>query len=427
VADALVSDDPLYEELYDVRKEALTMGNLVEGDVNPMLNALRDKAPIHKGALRDLLGLPAHDRHPMAKGMPHYAALSYELVEAGFRNPEAFSSSIVHHMEDGDEKTMGILEMDEPEHRAYRRTIQPMFVVGRTSTWWREKHMHEIVDALIARLKAKGRADLNLDYCARIPVHTITRAIGLKGDDALKFRNAFTQSSVMGPFTAEQRLAAVETIKQMLTDLIAARRAHPEDDIVSGLIAQTLELPDGTKRPLTDKEIINNTKLVMIAGGGTSWRQLGITLWALLTHPEQLEQVRADRKLIDKAIEEAVRWNPTAPLFFRLVVQDAELGGMAIPKDSVLELSMAAANRDPTRWDNPDAYDLHRKLRGHVGFGAGNHQCLGMNVARSEMSIGINALLDAFPKLRLDPEAEAPFLTGGLEQRGISGLPVIWS
>jgi cytochrome P450 len=163
----------------------------------------------------------------------------------------------------------------------------------------------------------------------------------------------------------------------------------------------------------------------MLAGGGTSWRQMGITLLALLTHRDQLEAVRADRKLIDKAIEEAVRWNPTAPLFFRLVVEDAELGGMTIPKDSVLELSMGAANRDPERWGNPDAFDLHRKLRGHVGFGAGNHQCLGMNVARSEMNIGINALLDAFPNLRLDPDAPAPFLTGGLEQRGISGLPVL--
>ena len=138
-----------------------------------------------------------------------------------------------------------------------------------------------------------------------------------------------------------------------------------------------------------------------------------------------LEAVKADRSLVEKAIEESLRWNATAPVFSRLVVEDTELEGVALPTGSVLEICLGSANRDPARWDNPDAYDLHRRTRGHLAFGVGAHQCLGMNVARHEMNAGINALLDAFPNIRLDPNAPEPCLAGGLEQRGVSALPVL--
>jgi cytochrome P450 len=107
------------------------------------------------------------------------------------------------------------------------------------------------------------------------------------------------------------------------------------------------------------------------------------------------------------------------------VVEDTELAGVPLPKGAALEICLGAANRDPARWDNPDAYDLFRPLKGHIGFGIGPHQCLGMNVARSEINVGINALLDHFPNMRLDPDQPAPFLTGGLEQRGMSAIPVL--
>jgi cytochrome P450 len=421
----LITDDPLYEQLYDVRREALEMGNLVEGDMNAAMSALRERGAVQRGFLRELLQLPAHFRYALARGRQGYTALTFAACEAAFRNAQQFSSKIAHHPEDGDEQTMGILEMDGQQHRGHRRTLQPMFVRNQTSNWWRERWVNEIVTALIERLSKRTSADLNLEFCARIPVHTITRAIGLSGDDALVFREAFVKSSMTSKRAPEVRLAAVEKLQRMLLDLIARRRADPRDDLVSGLVTAELQLEDGSSRPLTDREIMHHSRLVMVAGGGTSWRQLGITLWALLTHREQLEAVRSDRSLVEKAIEESLRWNATAPVFSRLVVEDAELAGVALPAGSVLEICLGAANRDPARWENPDAYDLHRRTRGHLAFGVGQHQCLGMNVARNEMSVGINALLDAFPGLRLDPSAPAPCLAGGLEQRGVSALPVL--
>jgi cytochrome P450 len=424
MTDVLIADDPLYEELYDVRREAQEMGNLVERDMNPAMGVLRDRAPVQKGFLRELLDLPPHQRHVMAVGREGYTCFTFRACDTAFRDPERFSSRICHHPSESGEQRLGILEMDEPQHRAYRSTIQPMFLKPRTLTWWRERWINDIVGALVENLKARDRAELNLQLCARVPVHTITRAIGIEGDDALLFRAALLKSGA-GRVPPEERLAAGQTVERMLLDLIAKRRAEPGDDVVTGLIQAELKLPDGSRRPLTDREILTHARLVLLAGGGTSWRQFGITLWALLTHRDQLDAVKADRKLVDKAIEESVRWNPTDPVFSRLVAQDTELEGVPLPTGSVLEICLGAANRDPARWDNPNAYDLHRPQQVHLGFGMGTHLCLGRDVGRSEINVGLNTLLDAFPNLRLDPDAPAPYLTGGLEQRGMSAVPVL--
>jgi cytochrome P450 len=421
--DILVAEDRLYEDLYDVRREAEDSGNFLEIDPYPGMNAARDRAPVQKGFLREVLGLPSYHRHVMAHGRQGYTSLGWEACDTAFRDHERFSSHVMHHPNPDGEKFLGILEMDEPEHRAFRATLQPMFLKPRTLTWWRQRWINEIVGTLIAHLDRQDRAELNLQLCARVPVHTITRAVGMQGEGALVFRTALLKQHAPR-VPPDEQMEARATVDRMLYELIEQRRANPADDLVSGLIAAELEL-DGERRPLTDKEILINAKLVMLAGGGTSWRQMGITIWALLTNLDQLEAVKADRKLIDRAIEESVRWNPTDPVFTRLVARDTELGGVPMEEGSVLDICLAAANRDPERWDNPDAYDLHRPLQSHMGFGMGSHQCLGMNVARSEINAAINALLDAFPNLRLDPDAPAPHITGGLEQRGMSALPVL--
>ena len=421
----LVGDDPLYEELYDVRREAEEIGNLVEEDVNPAMNALRNSAPVQKGYLRELLKLPAHHRHAAAvAGRAGYTCFDFEACNEAFRDHERFSSR-VYHQGHSEEQALGILEMDQPQHRAFRGALQPLFLKPRVATWWRSRFIDEIVYALVDNLKSRDRAELNLQICARVPVHTITRAIGMEGDDTLVFRAALMKSGAHGRLPMEEIRAAAQTVERMLFELIAKRRHTPGDDLVTHLVQAEMEFEDGTKRPLTDREIMINIRLVMLAGGGTSWRQFGITLWALLTNPDQLAAVKADRGLIEKAIEESLRWNPTDPVFSRIVTQDTELAGLAIPQGSVLDICLGAANRDPKRWDDPDVYDLFRPAKGHLGFGVGNHMCLGRDVGRTEILVGLNALFDTFPNLRLDPDQPAPFLTGGLEQRGMSAIPVL--
>ena len=425
--DLLLADDPLYEELYDVRREAEEIGNAVDvAAIMPAVHRLRADAPVHKGRLRELLGLPHHDRHVRAKGRQHWTVLSYDACEAAFRDPQTFSNSVQGNDNPANEKTMGILEMDPPMHRAYRRTIQPKFLMPEAMGWWRSRTIDGIVDRLIDRMAAGDRAELNLDFCARIPVYTITTAIGLDGEEALRFRHAYLNStSASRKVTMEDRMRNGRIVEETVLGLIASRRAEPRDDLISFLLKMKLMMPGEEPRPLTDREIMAHAKLVMVAGGGTSWRQMGITLFALLTHRDQFEAVKADRSLLPDAIEEGLRWNPTAPYFYRMVMNDTEFYGHEIPAGSVLELGLGPSNRDPSRWDDPDMFDIHRPKLTNMAFGLGTHRCLGMNVARVEIETGINALLDTFPNLRLDPDAEAPFMTGGLEQQGVSGLPVL--
>jgi cytochrome P450 len=263
-----------------------------------------------------------------------------------------------------------------------------------------------------------------MQLCARIPVHTITRAVGLRGDDALVFRNALINSSANKGGPAAQ-MEAHGTVQRMLMEQIAWRHREPGEDIISWLLAAEIDPPGEDRRKLSDQEVAIFARLILLAGGGTTWRQLGIVLFALLSNRDQLEAARADRSLIEPAIQESLRWNPTNPMFTRLVANDFELGGVAIPRGSIVDICLGAANRDPSRWDNPDVFDLHRPFQQHLGTGMGAHMCLGRFVAEVEMSVTINRLFDAFPNLRLDPDQPMPELTGGLEQRGISALPVL--
>jgi cytochrome P450 len=425
MSDAVTADDPRYKELFDVRTEARASGHLLEDDMNQHFRRLREAAPAHKGFLRELMAVPEHHQR-FASPKQGWTAFSFEACNTAFRDNETFSSRLYEDMP-GVQAGFGgktILQMVGGEHRRYRATLQPMFLKPKAFSWWRDRWIDEIVGSLIEALRGEDRADLNLQFCARMPVHTVTRGVGLEGEDALAFRTALQTMMGQGS-TPQQQGQALQTIDQLLGQTVRRRREQPADDVISGLIATELELEDGSKRPLTDQEIMSNCRLIILAGGGTTWRQLGITLWALLSRRDQWEAIRADRSLIEAAIEESARWNPTDPYFSRLVARDTVLDGVEIPAGVVLDICLGAANRDPARWENPDEYDLHRPYQSHLGFSIGPHQCLGMNVAKAEMTVALNAFLDNFPNLRLDPDQPAPQLVGALEGRGMTAVPVL--
>jgi cytochrome P450 len=152
---------------------------------------------------------------------------------------------------------------------------------------------------------------------------------------------------------------------------------------------------------------------------------MGITLAALLTTPGALDAVRADRALLRLAVEESLRWCPTDPMFSRWVAHDTTLAGVEVPAGAVVHISIGAANRDPSRWDHPDEYDISRPLQTALGFGGGPHICLGMHVARAEMLTAIGALIDRLPNLRLDPASPPPQIIG-MYERGPTEINVVW-
>jgi cytochrome P450 len=425
MTDTLTSDDPLYGELFDVEKEAaLTNEGMVFGDLTPAMNALRDKAPVMRGSLRELLQLPDRGHATYSVQRDHYTILSFNACDRAFRENLIFSSQ--GYRESPGVQSFGrtILEMVGDEHRRYRAMAQPMFLRPRAMTWWRQNWIDEIANTLLDRLVGRETADLNLELCARMPMHVVTRGIGISGEKALIFRDHLIRGTISRTTPMEERMASFKEVTRMLMELVEMRQSNPGEDVVSGLIHGDFQEADGSTRKLTNDEILGFCRLVILAGGGTTWRQLGITLHALLTNYHFWEACRADRSLIERAVDEALRWMPTDPTFSRLVTEDVELEGVHVPAGVRVDVCLGAANRDPTRWDNPDIFDIHRPSQNHLGFAMGPHRCLGMEVAKQEMVWAINGLMDRFPNIRLDERAPAPRLAGGLEQRGMTSVPV---
>jgi cytochrome P450 len=377
-------------------------------------HALREQAPVHEGVVHELTGypgdwffqgLPYPDR-------PHFSAFSFEACDAAFRDGDLFASHAAEESIDTAEPGVfnSILAMGGAQHRRYRALVQPSFVPAKAQ-WWINNWIERTVHSLIDEIADDGHAELNVDFAAAIPVLTITGSFGVSVEQALIIR--------------EFLMSDTPRVFGILDPIIAARREQGADDLISVLVEAEYTDEDGVSHRLTDAEILSFAMLLLAAGSGTTWKQMGITLAAILERPDVLAAVRDDHALVRAAIEESVRWMPTDPMFSRHVTRDTELLGTHLPAGSVLHLCLGAANRDPARWERPDEYDITRPPKPSLAFGNGPHVCLGMHVARAEMNVGITALLDRLPNLRLDPDAEAPNYIGFYE-RGATAIPVVF-
>jgi cytochrome P450 len=408
--------DPLeIRQLFDLRSEhfAPTNGGYVD-DPYPAFARLRESGPVHEGVVHKLVGwdgdavfqgLPFADR-------PHYSAFSFEACERAFRDEKVFSSSFGVDLE-----LNSLIAMEGREHHRYRGLVQPSFVPAKAQ-WWIQRWIAESAHSLIDGFVGDGRADLNIDFCAAIPVVTITGSFGIPVDQALRVRSVVREATLMhGP--------GLSKFVEILAPIVAARRAQPGDDLISVLVSAELTDADGVKHHLSDEEIYSFSYLLLSAGSGTTARQMAITLAAMLTRPDLLSAARRDPALIRPIVEESLRWAPTDPMFARLVAEDVEFFGRKLPAGALLHLCVGAANRDPARWPAPDDFDPFRRAKSNLAFGSGPHICLGLHVARAEMVTGISAVLDRLPNLRLDPGAEPPRVIG-MYERGPAELPVLF-
>jgi cytochrome P450 len=307
-----------------------------------------------------------------------------------------------------------MLRMNGPQHRRYRALVQPSFV-PKQAEWWLSRWIRTTVDSLIDGFEADGKAELNVDFDAAIPVLTITGSFGLPVEDALTIRANLGLGYGSG----------LEVLASYVMPIIESRRNDPQDDLISVLCQAEIADELSNSHRLTDAEIFSFSHLLLAAGSGTTWKQIGITLTALLEQPDVLDAVRGDRTLLRPAIEESLRWCPNDPVFSRYASVDVAVGGVRIPAGSVVQVCLGAANRDPKRWERPDEFDIGRPLRPSLGFGGGPHICIGQHVARAEIFAAIDALLTRLPNLRLDPDAPPPEIIG-LYERGPTELNVLW-
>ena len=388
------------------------------GDVRdpyPMFAGIRESSPV-----MEVHYAPGPGRRsgldPKAPPVPSlFTVTSHELAQQVLTDSVRFSCA-------GYATTIGqvmgrtILEMDPPEHLRHRALVAKAFR-ARVLDQWSDTIIGATVSELIGAFAGDGHANLVPQLTFPFPVRVIARILGLPEADWPRFYRLSTELiAVMRNW--DRAVAAGQELRGYFAEIIADRRRHTRDDLVSQLIEAEV---DG--RRLSDDEIYPFLLLLLPAGAETTYRSSSNLLFGLLSRPDQLDAVRADRDLVPQAIEEALRWETPALTVARTAAEEVELGGVRIPAGGFVAISLGAANRDPGRYVLPDVFDVFREGKQHLSFGDGAHKCLGMHLARLETRLLLNAVLDRLPGLRLDPGAEDPHIHG-LLFRSPPNLPV---
>jgi cytochrome P450 len=362
-------------------------------------------------------------RYPFPGGHPGWLITGYDLVRAVLADSR-FSSrkELMRHptidmtgMEIPPVPPGEFLLMDEPEHGRYRKPLVGKFTVRRMRLLT-ERIEQITAERLDAMEKAGPTADLVTAFAKPIPAIVICELLGVPYEDRGSFQENI-DAFLSGESSDEELIAAYTATQQYLAELVAAKRANPTDDVLS-------DLTDGD---LTDEELRGMSLILLAAGLDTTANMLALGTFALLRNPAQLAALRADPTLIDRAVEELLRYLSVAKTFMRTALEDVELGGQTIKAGTTVILSYHTANRDPERFVDPQVLDLERHGGGHLAFGHGIHQCLGQQLARVEMRVAFVALLKRFPTLRLAvPAEEVALRPETADIYGVKSLPVTW-
>jgi cytochrome P450 len=405
----MAATEPIVELGYDPM-EAFAV---VAGDVRnpyPELAERRERTPIEKGHF--MPGIPVEPGQPDT-----YTVYSCELVSQVLRDNHHFSSEVYGEVM-GIVMGHSILEMDEPEHKTHRALVSQAFRQKALARWENEL-VGAVCDELIDRFAGRGRADLIREFSFPFPVQVIARILGLPRADWPKFQKWSIELISVG-FDWDRGISASHSLRDYFKKVVDQRRVDPQDDLISDLVCAEI---DGHQ--LTDEEIFAFLRLLLPAGAETTYRSSSNLLFLLLSNPDQLDAVIADRGLMPQAMEEALRVEPPLLFIMRGAATDVELGGTLVPEGSFLSVCLGAANHDPDRYQEPDRFDIFRDPLQHIAFGFGPHMCLGMHLARMETRVALNHLFDRLPNLRIDPAADDPHIHG-LMFRSPKELPVLF-
>jgi cytochrome P450 len=390
-------------------RPAVVSGELLQ---NPyaVYGGLREEAPVHRITGTD--------------GLPAWLVTRYEDVRQALCDPRL--SLDKRHATPGGYRGMALppaldanlLNMDPPDHTRIRRMVSKAFTHRHVERL--RAPVRRTADTLLDALAGQDEIDLIPSYAAPLPIIVISDLIGVPSSERPDFR-AWTDALVApDPARPERAREAVGELLSFFTRLIADKRAHPADDLLSALIS----VRDQEDR-LSENELMSLVFLILVAGYENTVHMIGNAVAALLDHPAQLAALRADPGLLDRAVEELARYDGPAPLAIRrFPVEDLDIGGVTVPAGETVLLSLAAAHRDPRRFPDPDRLDLERDATGHLALGHGIHYCLGAPLARMETGIALTALFDRFPRLSLAVAARDLRRRPSMRSRGLVALPV---
>lgn len=285
-----------------------------------------------------------------------------------------------------------MLQRDPPDHTRLRKLVSKAFTPRAIERW--RPRVEAIVDELLSPLDAEGELDVIARLALPVPATLICEMLGVPVGD----RDRFTRwtadathglaAAISPPDVVERARRASEALQDYFQPLIEARRRNLSDDLMSELIRAEEQ---GDR--LSPTELLVQSIGLLIAGFETTIGLIGNGVRQLLRHPEQLATLRRRPALIASAVEECLRYDGPIPLTVRIVHDDVEFGGRVIPKDSQVWAMLAAANRDPARFPDPERFDVEREDNPHLAFGGGTHLCLGAHLARMETQVAISGLL----------------------------------
>lgn len=382
-------------------------------DPHPRLKALRDTCPV----MRD-------------EGVKTWLLSGYEDVRTTVndrtfvRHPKnAELGSMTRMMvdpEDPDGRRSSILFQDDPDHSRNRLPLVKAFYARIKKM---EPEIEAMIDKVIEAAPDSGRFDLMEHIAVPLPIMIIAHILGVDETRLDEFRD-WSEGVILSlnPLRSEQdtayMMASGEKLDAYFTELMQARRIEPRDDLISDMVQAQAAGGD-----FDDDELRINLQALLVGGNLTTTDLIGNGVWLFLQHPNQLAALKADPGLAGQAVEEVLRYEAPVQATSRIVSEDREVAGCPMKKSQPVFMSLAAANRDPSKFDAPEAFDITVKRSSHVSFGGGAHICIGAPLARIEARRVYEKLFEKYPNMRL-PEQEIvwrnlPFF------RGIERLDVV--
>jgi len=395
----------------DVRYEPFS--ELQRDDPYPTYALLREHAPLHFAEEANVWCVSRHDDAlAVLRSVEGFSSDAMRTVLMGARpgadpmtDPEALKRmmAFAHALPFSLQEMVtarNLISEDPPRHGPLRNIVNRGFTPRRIAAW--EPRLREIVAECVAGLRGARGFDLIDQLAMPLPVRAISEMLGVEPERSADFKRwndeiiAGLTGSGREEIAATGMVGALSELSGYLTRVVREREKSPGDDLISTLIEA-----QGGDAALEPAEVMLFVLLLLAAGNETTTNLLGNCVKALLAHPEQLERLCADPSLVPNAIEETLRWDGPVQIVFRRARRDVELACGTVPADATVFVLIGAANRDEKRW-GPDAgaFRIDRDTQGHLGFGVGNHFCLGASLARLEARVALEALLDELPHLR---------------------------
>ncbi len=375
-------------------------------DPHPRMRALREK------------GRVLRDDTARAWLLSHAEDIRETVNDATFvRHPsKAEEGSITRMLVDPDDpegSRTSILFMDDPDHARNRRPLMQAFYQRIKKM---EAEIEALIDGVIDAAPASGRFDLMEKIAVPVPILVIAHILGVDESRLEEFR-AWSEGLILGlnPVRTPEQTTHMEESREKLdryfTELMAARRSEPRNDLISDMVQIQSDGGD-----FSDEELRINLQALLVGGNLTTTDLIGNGVWLFLTHPEQLEAFKADPKLDVQAVEEVLRFEAPVQATSRILSEDREVAGCPMHKSQPVFMSLAAANRDPERFESPEAFDITIRRRSHLSFGGGAHICIGAPLARIEARRVYRKLFERYPDMSL-PEQKIvwralPFFRG---------------